>query len=379
MGRARCRRDLVAHPGGDRGGDGGGRRRAPTTSRAWASPTSARRRWCGTATPASRCTTRSCGRTPAPTSSWTSSRSDGGQARFQEQVGLPLATYFSGPKIRWILDNVDGAREKAEAGDLLFGNIDTWLIWNLTGGTDGGLHITDVTNASRTMLMDLKTLHWDEEIAGIMGIPTAMLPEIKASSEVYGEVKAGGALAGRGDRGRPRRPAGGHVRPDLLRGRRGQEHLRHGQLPAAQHGHRGGAVEERPADDGGLQDRRPGRRVLPGGLDRHHRRAGPVAARQPQDDQGRARGRGPGQVGRRQRRLLLRAGVLGPVRAVLEVERARRDRRPDALRQRRPHRPGHARGDGLPEPRGRRGDERRLGRRRWSRSRSTAAWSATTC
>ena len=121
---------------------------------------------------------------------------DGGQARFQERVGLPLATYFSGPKIRWILDNVDGAREKAESGDLLFGNMDTWLIWNLTGGTDGGLHITDVTNASRTMLMDLKSLSWDEEIAGIMGVPSAMLPEIRASSDVYGEVKASGALQG---------------------------------------------------------------------------------------------------------------------------------------------------------------------------------------
>ena len=121
---------------------------------------------------------------------------DGGQARFQEKVGLPLATYFSGPKIRWILDNVDGARDRAEAGDLVFGNMDTWLLWNLTGGTDGGLHITDPTNASRTMLMDLKTLQWDDEIAGIMGVPTSMLPEIKASSEVYGEVKASGALAG---------------------------------------------------------------------------------------------------------------------------------------------------------------------------------------
>jgi len=117
---------------------------------------------------------------------------DGGQARFQEKVGLPLATYFSGPKVRWILDNVDGARDKAEAGDLAFGNMDTWLIWNLTGGTDGGLHITDVTNASRTMLMDLKSLSWDEEIAGIIGVPTSMLPEIRASSEVYGEVKTGG-------------------------------------------------------------------------------------------------------------------------------------------------------------------------------------------
>ena len=121
---------------------------------------------------------------------------DGGQARFQEQVGLPLATYFSGPKVRWILDNVDGAADKADSGDLLFGNMDTWLIWNLTGGTDGGLHITDVTNASRTMLMDLKTLDWDEGIMDVMGIPRAMLPDIKASSEVYGEVKSGGALGG---------------------------------------------------------------------------------------------------------------------------------------------------------------------------------------
>jgi glycerol kinase len=117
---------------------------------------------------------------------------DGGQGRFQEKVGLPLATYFSGPKVRWILDNVDGAREKAEAGDLMFGNIDTWCIWNLTGGTDGGLHITDVTNASRTMLMDLKSLSWDEDIASTIGVPTSMLPEIRASSDVYGEVKNGG-------------------------------------------------------------------------------------------------------------------------------------------------------------------------------------------
>ena len=121
---------------------------------------------------------------------------DGGQARFQEKVGLPLATYFSGPKIRWILDNVDGAADRADSGDLLFGNMDTWLLWNLTGGTDGGLHITDPTNASRTMLMDLKTLDWDEEVMGVMGIPRAMLPDIKASSEVYGEVRSGGALQG---------------------------------------------------------------------------------------------------------------------------------------------------------------------------------------
>jgi glycerol kinase len=117
---------------------------------------------------------------------------DGGQDRFRSKVGLPLATYFSGPKVRWVLDNVDGARERAEAGDLIFGNMDTWCIWNLTGGTNGGLHITDVSNASRTMLMDLESLSWDADICSTIGVPMSMLPEIKASSEAYGEVKGGG-------------------------------------------------------------------------------------------------------------------------------------------------------------------------------------------
>jgi glycerol kinase len=120
--------------------------------------------------------------------------SDGGQDRFRAKTGLPIATYFSGPKIKWILDNVDGARDKAQNGDLLFGNIDTFVIWQLTGGTDGGVHVTDVTNASRTMMMDLETLDWDEEILGILDVPRSLLPEIRASSEVYGDAK--GDLAG---------------------------------------------------------------------------------------------------------------------------------------------------------------------------------------
>src|SRR6266566_226546 len=95
---------------------------------------------------------------------------DGGQDRFRAATGLPIATYFSGPKIRWILDNVEGARARAEAGELLFGNIDTWVIWNITGGPDGGAHVTDVTNASRTMLMDLKTLDWDDAILDASGV-----------------------------------------------------------------------------------------------------------------------------------------------------------------------------------------------------------------
>jgi glycerol kinase len=119
---------------------------------------------------------------------------DGGQDRFRTKTGLPIATYFSGPKVKWILDNVDGVRAKAESGDVVFGNIDTWVIWQLTGGSDGGVHVTDVTNASRTMMMNLETLDWDDEILGILGVPRAMLPEVRASSEVYGEAK--GDLAG---------------------------------------------------------------------------------------------------------------------------------------------------------------------------------------
>jgi len=110
---------------------------------------------------------------------------NGGQDRLRGKTGLPLATYFSGPKIKWILDNVEGARLRAKNGELLFGNIDTWIIWKLTGA-----HVTDVTNASRTMLMDLHTLDWDSEILALIDIPRVMLPEIKSSSEIYGYVGA---------------------------------------------------------------------------------------------------------------------------------------------------------------------------------------------
>jgi glycerol kinase len=114
---------------------------------------------------------------------------DVGQDRFRERCGLPLATYFSGPKIRWLLDHVPGLAERAEAGEVLFGTMDSWLIWRLTGR-----HLTDVTNASRTMLMSLETLDWDDELLDAMGVPRAMLPEIRPSSEVYGEAQ--GTLAG---------------------------------------------------------------------------------------------------------------------------------------------------------------------------------------
>jgi glycerol kinase len=111
---------------------------------------------------------------------------EGGQDRLRPGTGLPLATYFSGPKIKWILDNVNGTRVAAERGDLLFGNMDTWVIWWLTGGPNGGVHVTDVSNASRTMLMNLQTLDWDMDNLKLMGIPRAMLPVIKPSSAVYG-------------------------------------------------------------------------------------------------------------------------------------------------------------------------------------------------
>lgn len=107
----------------------------------------------------------------------------GGQDRFRSKVGLPLATYFSGPKIKWIMENVNGARQAAERGEALFGNIDSWIIWWLTGGPHGGAHVTDVTNASRTMLMNLETLDWDDDILGTLGIPRAILPRIVSSSD----------------------------------------------------------------------------------------------------------------------------------------------------------------------------------------------------
>ncbi len=122
---------------------------------------------------------------------------EGGQDRFRPKTGLPLATYFSGPKIKWILDNVPGTRQRAEKGELLFGNMDTWLLWNMTG-----VHVTDVSNASRTLLMELKTLAWDEEILQTLGIPRLMLPEIRSSSEVYGLAKGGlGGVPVAGDLG----------------------------------------------------------------------------------------------------------------------------------------------------------------------------------
>jgi glycerol kinase len=123
---------------------------------------------------------------------------DGRGDVIREKAGLPPATYFSAGKVQWILENVDGVREAAERGEAIFGTTDTWLLWHLTGGVDGGVHATDVTNASRTMLMNLETLDWDDELLSFFSIPRAMLPEIRPSSDPrrFGVTRAGGPLGG---------------------------------------------------------------------------------------------------------------------------------------------------------------------------------------
>ena len=171
---------------------------------------------------------------------------DGGQDRFRTKVGLPLATYFSGPKIKWILENVPGVKAKAEKGEVLFGNIDSWVIWNLTGGPKGGVHVTDVSNASRTMLMNLKTLDWDPDMLKVMGIPRAMLAyhqgflrSLWQSTWRFGRHSCGWRFG---------RPASRTLRPDLLQRWRSQEYLRHWLLHAPQYRHQARAVQEWFAD-----------------------------------------------------------------------------------------------------------------------------------
>ena len=242
LGRARPDGDLGAHAGGHRRGaatSAGICQGRPRGRRA--SPTSARPRWCGTAPPASRSTTRSSGRTPAPTRSATS-------------CGRTAARTASGPRpaCRWrptsparrcagSSTTSTGARDRAEAGELLFGNMDTWVhLEPDRRRRTAALHVTDVTNASRTMLMDLETLDWDDEIAGRDRRPAGDAARRSTPPARSTARSASGALDGRPGRRRPRRPAGGAVRPDLLRAGRGQEHLRHRLLPAAQHRHRGG-------------------------------------------------------------------------------------------------------------------------------------------
>ena len=231
-------------------------------------------------------TTRSSGRTRGRTSTSTSSARTAARTASGPRSACPLATYFSGPKVK--LDPRQrrrGARQGRGRRPAVRQHRHLVHLEPHRRRQRRRPRHRRHQRQSRTMLMNLETLDWDDEILGIMGIPKSMLPAIKASSEVYGTGV--GDARRHPDRGRPRRPAGGPVRPDVLLRRRGEEHLRHGLLHAPQHRHQGRPVEERPAHDPGLQDRRPAGRVRPRGLDRHHRRPRPVAARQPGHDHSR--------------------------------------------------------------------------------------------
>jgi glycerol kinase len=206
-----------------------------------------------------------------------------GPDRFRSKVGLPLSTYFSGPKIRWLLDNIPGLREAARRGDAIFGTIDTWLIWNLTGGVNGGVHVTDVTNASRTMLMALDRLEWDDDILAAMEIPRAMLPAIRPSSDpnIYGytlqEGPFGPAFRSAATWGISRLPRSGRpvlmwARPRIRTARVASCLLNTGtEIVPSKHGLLTTVCYQ-------FGDRT--RRLCAGRLDRHRRRAGAVAARQ---------------------------------------------------------------------------------------------------
>ena len=306
---------------------------------------------------------------------------DGGTDRFKETTGLPLSTYFSGTKIAWILENVDGARERADAGDLLFGTTDTWVLWNLTGGTDGGVHATDVTNASRTLFLDLRTLEWDDSILSAFGVPRSMLPEVRSSSEVYGvahgssllrEVPVAGIL---GDQqaatfGQAAFDAGDakntYGTGNFLIVGTGTKIVSssNGLLTTIAYklgdGDTHYALEGSIAVTGSLVQWLRDNLGLIGSADEIEALAATVAG---------------------QRRCLPGAGVLRPLRPPLASGCPRRPGRVDPLREQGPHRQGRPGGDRLPDPRGaRRGQRRRpgsadraSGRRRRHRERRDAA------
>ena len=243
--------------------------------------------------------------------------------------------------------------------------MDSWLIWKLTGE-----HVTDVTNASRTMLMNLATLDWDPELLDAFGVPRAMLPEIRSSSEIYGEARMLGGV--------PVASALGDQHAALF----GQTCFARGEAKCT-YG-TGSFLLMNTGDEPvysangllttrRLQDRRRRRHLRARGLDRGHRRTRPVAARQPRADRLGAGDRDVGADRRRQRRLLFRAGVQRPVRAALAQRRAGRDRGADRLHHEGPPRPRRARGDRVPDARGGRGDERRRDGRPRDRCASTAA------
>ena len=249
-----------------------------------ASPTSARPRWCGTAAPACRSAGPSSGRTPGPARVVDELRGPASRRlprSLRAAAGRPTSPR---PACAGCSTTSPACGSAPSAGEVLFGTMETWLIWNLTGGP--AAHVTDVTNASRTMLMDLRTLHWDDELLAIFDIPRRCCRRSAPSAEVlrHGTARA----AGRADRGRARRPAGRAVRPDLLRARRGQVHLRHRRFLLLNTGTEPVRLEHGLLTTVGYQlgDEPPV--VRPGGLDRHHRLAGAVVPRPARADRQRA-------------------------------------------------------------------------------------------
>jgi sugar (pentulose or hexulose) kinase len=262
-------------------------------------------------------------------------------ALFTPRTGLPLATYFAGPKLRWLLDNVDGLRDRGERGEVLFGTMDSWLIWKLTGR-----HVTDVTNASRTLMMDLRTLDWDDDLLAALDVPRAMLPRVHGSSEVYGHPPDGTPVAGAlGDQQaalfgqtcfQPGEGKSTYGTGTFLLVNTGATPVtsRHGLLTTV-----GYRIKDEPpayALEGSI--------AVTGALVQWLRQ--------------RAGDRGARRAGRRQRRLLCRTGLLRALRTALAQRRPGRDRRPDRVHHQGAHRPRGAGGDGLADPRGGRRDER---------------------
>ena len=288
---------------------------------------------------------------------------DGRGDVIRRKAGLPPATYFSGGKLQWILENVDGVRADAERGDALFGTTDTWVLWNLTGGPRGGVHVTDVTNASRTMLMNLETLDWDDELLSFFGIPRAMLPEIRPSSspEPYGMTHPSG-------------PLGGEVPLTGILG--DQQAAMVGQVCLAP------GEAKNTYGTGNFLLLNTGEKIVRcengllttvcyqfGDAKPVYALEGSIAVTGSavqwlRDQLGIISGASQSETlaasGRRQRRRLLRAGVLGAVRAVLALRCARRDRRAVPLQLQCACGPRDAGGDLLPEPRRRRRDGSRF-------------------
>ena len=290
---------------------------------------------------------------------------DGGVERFKPIVGLPLATYFAGTKIVWILENVEGAREKAEAGDLLFGTTDSWVLWNLTGGVDGGVHVTDVTNASRTLFMDLETLQWRDDILEVFGVPALDAPRDQVvlrgvrhrrrHRRLLREVPIAGILGDQQaatfgqaafDQGESKNTYG---TGNFLIFNTGEEivHSKNGLLTTV--GYKLGDEAPHYALEGSI--------AVTGSLIQWLRDNLGIIGSAPEVETLATTVEDNGGV-------VLRARVLRPLRALLALRRPRRPRRPHPLRQQGPHRPRRPRGDRVPDPRGAGRGQRRLRCRR---------------